>query len=163
MPSATSVDSCRSPYPLTPITWGLFQRGNVVARAPSCHGMPRFQDIGHGTNQFAPYRARRSILKARFSAPIPSLAASCAFVSITGVRHSRFSPRGSEVGKRVSFPYNGKEGPRSPHPPRGPLSTAAHRCAAPLDVAVIGDIPTPDSPVSLDVENYEVRLTHPES
>lgn len=57
-------------------------------------------------------------------------------VSITGVWHSRLSPRGSDVGKRVSSPYNGKEGPRSPHPPRGPLSTSACRCAAPLDVAV---------------------------
>jgi hypothetical protein len=56
--------------------------------------------------------------------------------SILASRHSRFSPRGSDVGKRVSSPYNGKEGPRSPHPPRGPLSTSAHRCAAPLDVAV---------------------------
>lgn len=61
--------------------------------------------------------------------------ASCAVVSITGVRHSRFSPRGSDVGKRVSSPYNGNKGPRSPHPPCGPLSTSAHRCAAPLDVA----------------------------
>lgn len=32
----------------------------------------RFQDVGHGTNQFAPYRARRSILKARLSAQFPS-------------------------------------------------------------------------------------------
>lgn len=88
--------------------------------------------------------------------------ASCAVVSITGVRHSRFSPRGSDVGKRVSSTYNGKEGPRSPHPPRGPLSTSAHRCATPLDVAVAGiagDIQTPDSPKSSQFRSSDRTLS----
>jgi hypothetical protein len=48
---------------------GVRQRErNTFARVPFCHMMPHFQVIRPYTNQFAPNRARRSIVIARLSA-----------------------------------------------------------------------------------------------
>ena len=45
-------------------------------------------------------------------------------------------PFGSDVGKHAACPYNSEEGPRSPHPPRGPFSTSETLFAPPNSTAL---------------------------
>src|SRR5215210_976972 len=57
-------------------------------------------------------------------------------IPIIGVVHLHLPPRGSDVGKHAAYPYNSGEGPRSPHPPRGPFSTSANLYALPNSTAL---------------------------